>query len=250
MADFTVLKSQVNTGASDASPTWTDMLFNTANYELRLCGSGAGAGNIASVAWPTFLRPGSVSVIPEMWGYFGSNNSGGLKINTYDGTNAHFMQWRINWDNTGTFAAANILSFWKDATLPAASPGTQPNPTSGGDGSSFVNGHATDTNSTSYAKLNANGSGVTAGGTQETPNANANGTLTATSGSAGAATPGAGAWLSNWQSGQASTQFVQGTATPAATTSGFWYTLFSFFTGPNMTGGTLLPVAGFQYQWV
>lgn len=225
------------------------MLFATTSYELRLCASGAGGASIASASWPTYLRPASTQVIPEAWGYFGSDASGGLKINTYDGTSAHYMQWRINWDATGTFAAANILSFWKDNTLPAASPGTQPSPTSGGDGSSFVNG-SSDTSNTSYIKINAYGSGVTAAGTQETPSANAGGTLTVTSGTAGAVSPAAGSWLATWQSAQALTQYIQGVATPKATTAGFWYTLLSFFTGSNQTGGVLLPVAGIQYQWV
>lgn len=250
MSDFTLVKTQVNTGASDASPTWTDMLFATSNYELRLSASGAGAGNIASASWPIYPRPNSVIAIPELWGYFGSDNSGGSKITTYDGTSAHYMQWRVNWDNTGTFAAASVLSAWKDNTLPAASPGTQPTPTSGGDGSSFVNGQTTDTSNTSYIKINAYGSGITAAGTQETPAANAAGTLAATSGTAGASTPSAASWLATWQSAQASTQFVQGPVTPKATTSGFWYVTFAFFTGPNMTGGTLVPVLAFQYQWV
>src|SRR5690348_6042371 len=156
MADFTTLKAQVNTASStpDASPTFTDMLFGTANYELRLCGSGAGAGNIASASWPTYLRPGSAGVIPEMWGYFGSDNSGGSKIAAYDGTSAHYKQFLVSWDALGTFAAANILSCWKDNTLPAASPGTLPSAGSGGDGSRFVNG-SSDTSNTSYIKMNA-----------------------------------------------------------------------------------------------
>jgi hypothetical protein len=252
MADFTTLKAQVNTASStpDASPTFTDMLFGTANYELRLCGSGAGGASIASASWPTYLRPGSVGVIPEMWGYFGADASGGVKIAAYDGTSAHYKQFLVSWDALGTFAAANILSFWKDNTLPAASAGTQPSAGSGGDGSSFVNGQTTDTSSTSYIKMNAYGSGKTAGGTQETPSANAAGTLTATSGTAGAATPGAGAFLATWQSGQAATQWIAGPATPAATSAGLWYFVLAFYTGPNMTGGTLVPVLGFQYQWV
>lgn len=226
------------------------MPFATANNELRLCGSGAGGASIASASWPTYLRPGATGVIPEMWGYFGSDASGGVKITAYDGTSAHYMQWRINWDALGTFAAANILSFWKDNTLPAAVPGTQPSAGAGGDGSSFVNGHATDTSSTSYIKMNAYGSGITAAGTQETPASNAAGTMLVTSGTAGSVVPGAAAWLATWQSGQSATQFITGTVTPKATTAGFWYTVFAFFTGPNMTGGTLLPVAGLQYQWV
>lgn len=35
---------------------------------------------------------------------------------------------------------------------------------------------------------------------------------------------------------QALTQYITGVATPKATTSGFWYTVLAFWTGPNMTG--------------
>jgi hypothetical protein len=245
LTDFTLIKTQTNAGAAvtDASPTWVDMPFGTANNELRLCGTGAGTTTTASASWPTYQRPASTGVIPEMWAY--TADAVGLLMKTYDGTSAHYMQWRINWDNTGTFAAANILSAWKDNTLPAASPGTQ-----AGDGSAFVNGQTTDTSNTSYIKANAYGSGITAAGTQETPGSNAAGTLAVTTGSAGAATTSAGAWMATWGSLQAATQWIASVATPKATTSGFWYIVLAFYTGPNMNGGTLVPVLGFQYQWV
>lgn len=248
MTDFTSLKYQFNSGASDASPTWTDVLPATANYEVRLCSSGAGNGTTASASWFTILKPTSgTSVIPEMWVYVGSDASGGLKVTTYDGTSAHSMQMRINWDNTGTYASAPLFSAWKDNTLPAASPGAQPGV---GDGSSFINGHATDTSSTSYIKANFYGQGLTPGGSQQTPGSNAGGTLTVTSGTAGAATPGSAAWLATFQSCQAGTQYVQNGGTPQATTAGLWYGILSFWTGVNQTGGTLLPVLGFQYSWL
>jgi len=252
MTDFTVLKLQINTGSGAAgegsgSATWSDMLFGTASYEMRLCGASAGGGSIASASWPTYLRPGSTGVIPEMWGYFGSDASGGLKSTTYDGTSAHYLQKRISWDNTGTFASAPIYSAWKDNTLPAAVPGTQPG---SGDGTAFINGQSSDTSSTSYIKANFYGQGVTSGGTQQTPSSNAGGTLTATSGTNGAVSPGSGAWLATWQSLQALTQYIQNGGTPAATTAGFWYCAMAYYSGPNMTAGTLLPVEGVQYTWV
>ncbi len=215
------------------------MLFATANYELRLCGTGAGGASIASASWPTFLRPGSTSTIPEMWGYFGADASGGVKVAAYDGTSAHYMQWRINWDATGTFAAANILSAWKDNTLPAASPGTQPSAGAGGDGTSFVNGANPDTGTapvTSYIKANAYGSGVNAAGTQETPAANAAGTLAVTTGTAAAANTTAASWMATWQQLQAATGYIQSVAIPKAVTAGFWYTVMAWYTGPGMTG--------------
>ena len=253
MSDFTTLKTQTNSG-TDASPTWTDLPFGTANNELRLCASGAGAAGTASASWPTFLRPAAVQLIPELWAF--TADTTGLKIATYDGSSianliTHYMQWRINWDAFGTFASAPILSAWKDATLPAASPGTQPPATSGGDGSSFVNGHATDTSNLSYIHANAYGYGVDTGGTQQTPASQAGGTLAAASHSAsGAASPGTGAWLATWQDLQAATNWIADGVTPKATTAGYWYIVLAFFTGPNMTGGTLLPVLGMQYTWV
>jgi hypothetical protein len=235
LTDFTTLKGQINTGASDASPTWTDTLFATANYELRLCGTGAGGASIASASWPTYLKPTSgTAVIPELWGYFGSDASGGSKLTTYDGTSAHYMQFRVNGDNTGTYASAPIVSAWATTALPAASPGTQPGT---GDGTSFINGQTTDTSNTSYIKANFYGQGLTSGGSQQTPASNAAGTLAVTSGTAGAVNPGSAAWLATWQSLQAATQYIQNGGTPQAVTANLWYGVFAFYTGVNQVGG-------------
>ncbi len=137
MADFTTLKLQANTGASDTSTTWTDVLFGSSGYELRAALSGGGATTTTpSASWPSMLKPASgVTLVNQMWAF--SADAVGLQINTYDGTTAHYMQFRIDWDNTGTFASAPLISAWKDSTLPAASPGTQPGT---GDGSSIING--------------------------------------------------------------------------------------------------------------
>ena len=214
-----------------------------------MCASGAGVGNIASASWPTYTRPAATGVVPECWAYLGSDNSGGLKVTTYDGTTAHYKQFLVSWDAVGTFAGAPIISAWKDNTYPAASPGTQPSP---GDGSAIVNGHATDTSSTSYLKANAYGRGTAASGSvQDTPSANAGGTLAVTTGTAGAVSPPVTpAWLATWQSLQAATQYIQDAVTPQATFAGLWYFVIALFTGPNMQGGTLVPVLGFQYLWV
>lgn len=170
-----------------------------------------------------------------------------LKCTNYDGTTAHYLQFRWSWDNTGTFAAAPVVSAWKDNTYPAASPGTQPGT---GDGSAIVNGHATDTSSTSYLKANLYGQGLTSGGSQQTPASNAGGTLAVTSGTAGAATPGSAAWLATFQSLQAATQYVQNGGTPQSVTSGLWYMVLALYTGPNMKEGTLVPTVGMQYSYV
>lgn len=247
MSDFTSISVGFNSG-TDASPSWNTMNFNTANYEFRLCGTGAGGASIASASWPIFAQPTTVTVIPEMWGYVGADASGGIKVATYDGTTAHFMQFRISWDNTGTFASAPIISAWKDNTYPAATPGTQPGT---GDGSSVINGHATDTNSQSYLYANAFGQGLTSGGSQQTPASNAGGTLTAgTHSGAGAAVPGSGAWLATYQDLQSATDYIQNGGTPQAVTSGFWYFVLAEFAGPSMRAGVLVPVLGIQYTWI
>ncbi len=240
---------QVNTGASDASPTWSDELFGTSGYELRANQSGNGAtSSTASASWPSVLKPSSgTSLLNQLWGF--TADTSGAQITTYDGTGAHYNQERINWDNTGSFASAPLISAWKDSTLPAASPGTQPSPTSGGDGSSIVNGTSGDTGNTSYLKGVVYGVGVTSGGAADNPSSNYGTNPSATTGTAGAVTSSAGAW-SGWQSLQAATQWLANGATPHATTAGTWNFLLALYIGANMTGGTLVPVVGFQYQWV
>lgn len=247
MANFTTFFKMQFNSVSDASPTWNDMLFGTANYEFRLCGASAGGASIASASWPIYAQPTSVTAIPECWGYVGADASGGIKVATYDGTSAHYMQFRLSWDSTGTFASGPIISAWKDNTYPAASAGSQPGT---GDGSSAINGQSSDTSSTSYLKANAYGQGLTSGGVQQTPGSNAGGTLAATSGTAGAATPGSAAWLATWQSLMSATQYIQNGGTPQATTAGLWYFVLAEYAGPNETAGTLIPVIGVQYTWI
>mgnify|MGYP001317826724 CR=1 FL=1 len=248
MSDFTTLKLQGNTGTSDASPTWTDHLFGTAGYEMRAAlSTGSQTTSTASASWPSILKPSSgVTLIDNM--YIFSADTTGLKISTYDGTTAHYMQFRINWDNTGTFASAPIISGWKDNTYPAASPGTQPGT---GDGSSIINGTSGESSSLSLLKANAYGQGLTSGGSQQTPGSNAAGTETVTGHSAaGAATPGSAAWLATWQDLQAATDWIANGGTPQATTAGLWYFVLILRIAAGMTGGTLLPVLGFQYTWI
>jgi hypothetical protein len=256
MADFTTLKLQANTGTSPAgegsgTATWTDVLFGAAGYELRAAlSSGSQTTSTASAAWPSILKPSSGTTLLDKMYCFSADTTG-LAVTNYDGTSAHYLQFRINWDNLGTYAAAPIISAWKDNTLPAASPGTQPAATSGGDGSSVINGTSAESSSLSLLHANAYGQGLTAGGVQQTPVANAAGTLAVNSHSAGgAATPGSAAWLATWQDLQAATNWIADGATPQATTAGLWYFCLALWIAAGMTGGTLLPVLGYQYQWI
>ena len=244
---------QANTGSGAAgegsgSATWTDVLFGTSGYELRAALSGGSQSTTTpSASWPSILKPNSgVTLVNEMWAF--SADAVGLKITTYDGTTGHYLQFRISWDNVGTHASAPIISAWKDNTLPAASPGTQPGT---GDGSSIINGTSGESSSLSLLHANAYGQGLTSGGVQQTPGSNAGGTLAVNSHSgSGAATPSSAAWLATWQDLQASVNWIANGGIPQATTSGLWYMCMAVWIAASMTGGVLLPVVGLSYTWI
>jgi hypothetical protein len=249
LADYTCTL-KYNKG-SDGTPDWTGTALSAGGSsganELRWCNTGDGAGGTASASWPKFRRLASVGVVPELWAF--SADTTGTKVATYDGTKAASRVLKFAFDNAGTPVSAMKLSSYATSSLGAATPGTQPSDPST-DGSGIVNGHATDTSSTSYLKINAYGSGLTAGGSQETPSSGAAGsTLAATSGTAGAATPSAGSWLSTWQSAQADTQYVQGPAIPQSVTAFDWYWAASLNSGPNLClGSNIAPLFAVQYD--
>lgn len=253
MADFTTIKLQANTGTAPAgegsgSATWTDVLFGTSGYELRAAlSSGSQTTSTPSASWPAMLKPLSGTTLVDNMYIFTADTTG-FKVTTYDGTSAHYLQFRINWDNTGTYASGPLISAWKDNTLPAASPGSQPGI---GDGSSVINGTSAESGSLSLLHANAYGQGLTAGGVQQTPGTNAAGTLAVNSHSgSGAATPSSASWLATWQDLQAATNYIQNGATPQATTAGLWYFCLALWMAAGMTGGTLLPTLGYQYTWI
>jgi hypothetical protein len=249
MADYTCT-FDYNKG-TDGTPDWTGTSIaasgSSGANEFRFAKAGAGAGGTSSANWPKFRRLASPGVVDELWAF--SADTTGTKVATYDGTKSAARVVRLNFNNAGTPVSAMKFSSYADTSLGAATPGTQPSDPSS-DGSGVVNGHATDTSSTAYLKGNAYGSGLTAGGSQETPSSGAAGTtLAATSGSAGAATPSAASWLSTWQSLQADTQYIQGPATPQAVTAFFWYIVLSLWSGPNLClGSNIAPVFACQYD--
>ena len=245
MSDFTLIQYDINSGASDASPTWTHILFGAAGYELRCdLTSGASTTSTASASWPSILKPASgTTLITKRYGF--TADTTGFVVTGGDGTGSHYMTDRINWDATGTFASGPVISAWANNTYPAASPGTQGT----ADGSAFVNGTAAESSSTSLIKATAYGYGVDTGGTQQTPGSNMGSNPVATSGSAGAVSPATGAWNA-YQSLQAATQWIADAVTPKATTAGFWYFLLMEYIAAGMTGGTLVPVIGFQYTYI
>ena len=201
MSDFTTLNLNYNTN-TDASPTFTGTALafggSAGANELRWGPSSGTSGSTASASWPYVTRPTSgTATVPQLWAF--TADTTGNQVLTYTGSNANAKVLRWNWDNTGTFAAASQFSAFGDNTHTAPSPGTQPG---GQSGSPIVNGSG-DTSNTSYLKYNAYGSGVTAGGSQETPSAGSVGTNpAATTGTAGSVTTTAGDWLNThaaWQ---------------------------------------------------
>lgn len=248
MADYTCTL-KYNKG-SDGTPDWTGTALSTGGTsganELRFCKAGDGASNTASASWPKFRRLASVGVVDELWAF--SADTTGIKVATYDGTNAAARVLKFAFDNAGTPVSAMKLSSYATSSLGAATPGTQPSDPAS-DGSGVVNGHATDTGSKAYLKGRIYGSGLTAGGSQETPSSGSVGSaFSATDGSAGAVTPSAGAWSAS-QSLQADTQFLQGPAIPQATTAFDWYFILSLWSGPNLClGSNIAPTIAVQYD--
>ena len=248
LANFSTLQLDANTGASDSSTTWTGLAFagSGGSNEVRWVQSTStptATATTASANWPFSTRPASVGVINQAWAF--TADTTGNQITTYDGTSAHYAQFRWDWDALGTFSSAPQFSMFGDNTHTVPSAGTQPG---GQSGSPIVNG-STDTSNTSYLKANAYGYGYS--GSQQTPSANAGGTLAATSGTAGAVSPATGAWLATWQSLQGFVQYIVDGVVPTATTAGNWYFVIALYVGPTMnTGSVLAPCFTFQYNYV
>jgi hypothetical protein len=247
VADYTTIAMNYNTN-TDASPTWTGGAIalggSAGANEIRMALSGGGQGvSTSSASWPYMSR--SNTAVNQLWAF--TADTTGLQIATYTGDNTKANVLRWNFDALGNPLTAMSISFYGDNTHTAPSAGTQP---PGTHNDAFTNGHATDTSSTSYIKGNAYGSGLTAGGSQETPAAGSVGSNpSATTGSAGASTTGAGAWLATWQSLQGGIQFITGAAIPKTTTAFFWYCTLVIFIGANISTGIYTPVFDLTYTY-
>jgi hypothetical protein len=164
--------------------------------ELRFATSGA-SSSTASASWPYISRPTSgTSAVTQCWAF--TADTTGTQITGYDGgrTNSNVFKW--SWDALGTMVSAPQFSAFGDTAHTTPTAGTQPgSPLS----LSLINGHSTDTSSTSYIKINAYGQ---FGTTSSNITAAAVGTtLAATSGTAGSVSPTSGTnWLATWQSAQ------------------------------------------------
>jgi len=235
---------------TDGTPVWNAVTFggSAGQQEIRWCATGAGSATIGSAAWPQYSRPVATGAVPELWYFTSSDNTGGVKVATYDGNKTFANVACIDYDAVGTYATAPTLSAWGDNTHVAPVRGTQPGAFAG---SPIINGAVPDTGAssgvaTSFLKGNLYGDDQTAN-----PAAgNAGTTLLVTSGTDGSVSPGAAAWLATWQSLMGAVQFITHRRTPAATTAGKIFFTIALFSGPGMSLGTITPVITFTYSFV
>jgi hypothetical protein len=241
MADFggTGVTLQGNTGTQGA-PSWTAINSGGSSgaNEVRYSDQGTSLTGTGSAAWPSMVRPGAVGVVGFTYLFTtdtaGNGVPGGATPVTY--ANANYNMFRLNWDNSGTFASAPILT---------AYPSTAHGAITRGD-ASILGGHATDTGGTqrSYLKGNAYGTGAS-----QVPGVAPTNAPVATDGTSGALVPGSAAWLTNYQSMQGDNDYIQTTSTPAAVTANWWQFELALFTGPNLAPATYLPVLSMKYTW-
>ena len=165
MADYGTVGLEYNK-ATDASPDFTGTALALSGSgganQLRL---GTGTTTTPSASWAYMARPtAGVSAITQLWAF--TTDTTGLQVATYTGDNTKANVLRWSFDAAGNPVSAMQWSFFGDNTHTAPTAGLQP---PGTHQDAFTNGHATDTSSTSYIKINAYGSGLTAAGAQETP---------------------------------------------------------------------------------
>lgn len=234
----------MNTG-SNGTPTWTDVPAWGAGtgQELRFSDQ-SNQGSTASASWPNMTRPASVQHVPYQYVFSADTTSlgylGGGTSTPIAWSNSSYNHMRWNWDNTGTFASAPILTAYKDNTHAAITRGDN----------SPLGGNTTDTGSTarSYLKANAWGRVSSAGAPAAAPtNAPA-----ATDGATGSTGPTAGAnWQTNYQGLMGDVDYITAPFTPAATTADTWMFMMDLWTGPNQaTGIYVLDAPALKYTFL
>jgi hypothetical protein len=243
MADFTVMKFQLNTG-TQATPTWTDVPASGAGtgQELRYSDLST-QGAVASASWPAITRPSSgttgvnylyvFSADTTSLGYLGGGTNTPAAF-----ANSNFNELRLNWDNTGTFASAPIFTAYASTAHAAITRGDN----------SILGGNTTDTGATarSYLKGNAFGRVTSAGAAAAAPT-NA---PVVTDGATGSLAPSAGAnWLTNYQGLQGDNDFITAPFTPAAVTADTWSLMLALFLGANTAAGVATPVISCKYTF-
>jgi hypothetical protein len=232
LANFTTIAFEMNTG-SQAGPAWTAV-----TAELRWSDQGNQVGTGGS-AWPAMMQPGTATVVAYTYCFtadtLGAGVPGGSSPLVFSNANFNFCRW--NWDATGTFASAPVVTAYYSSAHAAITRGDN----------QLLGGNATDTGSTPRSYLKANWFG---NGTSQSP-AGAPPTAPAPmDGNTGASVPNSGAWLNNYQGLQGDNDFIQCAATPPAKTANQWYGILALFAGPNLSPATFTPTVTLKYTWI
>lgn len=232
MANFTSIALELNTGTQTA-PVWT-----AASTEVRWSDQGNLTATGAST-WPAMLAPSSPTVVSYTYCFTadtaGSGVPGGASPLAFANANFNFCRW--NWDATGTFASAPIVTGYYSSGHAAITRGDN----------QLLGGNSTDTGSTPRSYLKGNWFG---NGTSQVPTSVPANPPGAGDGATGPLVPATSAWLANYQSLQGDNDYIQCGGTPPAKTANQWYGIFALFAGPNLNPGTYTPVISLKYTWL
>ena len=245
MSDFSVIGIQANIG-SQGSPVWlpttTTVLPSPGTTQaIRFYNTNAAGLTTALASWPNMILPGSTGGVPYCYAYTSDSVGSGVLGSSGVPTgfsNASYNQFRIYWDNVGTFASAPILTMF---------PTTAHGAVTRDDGT--ILGGSTDTtsggNAFSYFKANAWGQVTSAGAANAAPT-NA---PVVTDGTVGVVSPSGGAdWLVHYQGLAGLNDFIQAPFTPVATTADTWYFMYALFAGPNLAPTVYSPTLTLGYS--
>lgn len=255
MADFTTISTDYNKG-TNGTPDWTGATIalsgtGGANEFRMALSTGSQTTSTPSASWPYMALPSTgTTLIDNVYAF--STNTSGIKVATYDGTNTNGRQFRKNFSSGGNPISALQMSFFANSTHTNPSAGTQP---PGTNNDTFTNGTSGETSSKSAIKFNLYGSGLTAGGVQETPGTGTVGTSpTATTGTSGAVTTTAGNWLNTngaWTDAAGWNDYIIGVAIPQTNTAFFWYFVLIMYLAASMTtqagGWTIIDTLQYSY---
>lgn len=244
MADFgaTGVTVQGNTG-SQGTPTWTAINSGGTGgaNEIRISDNGSLTGT-GSASWPAMVRPGSTAIVGFYYLFTtdtaGNGVPGGATPVTW--AVANYNMFRLQWDATGTFASAPILTAYASTAHAAITRGDN----------SILGGNVTDTGATARSYLKAQMYGANTAAVPAFPASAPSAPGGATDGTTGALTfSGAAAWLTAWQGLQGDNDYIQYGATPTAATAQGLQFMLALYTGPNMAPSTYTPVLSMKYTW-
>lgn len=241
MPNFATISLDANTG-TQATPVWTSL--GAANTEVRWS-DVATATNVASASWPNTVRPAAgTAQLAFAYAYtadatdLGFLGTSSTTPATWVSTDYKWAKW--HWDNVGTFASAPILTAYMTTAHAAITRGNN------AAADAILSGNTTDTGGTARSFLKCNAYGF---GAAQVPAAAPTNAPVVTDGTTGSLATSTGAWLTNYQGLQGDNDYITCGATPAATTAGDWYTVYTLFDGVTETPAVFTPFASMKYTW-